>query len=818
MSAPIDHTAFSSAPLALAATPPGERPTTILPHELPLALDWFPEARVLSLDCFDTLLWRDCHAPTDVFWTLPGISPLQRARAEELARRSSIAGKRGHDVPIAEIYAHLMPNATPRERGGAVQAELDAEARHCYGFAPTIALMHAARARGMSIIIVSDTYLDSAQLRTLIARAAGADVAALIDRVFCSSTFGKAKSAGLYGDVLRKLKAKPHEILHIGDNAHADVEGVAPFGVATLHLKQFHAEVEQQFRLEATVSAMLHAHGTGALAAPQPHRPAIAAQSPQLPDGAQHIGYAVLGPVFTGYESWLRTEAAALQAAHGGTVHWVFLMRDGYLPMRVHQADAAARPGHAVEISRYTSTAATFVDDTATRNFLELSIGMMPDIVARQLMIPETDIMRMIDNHTPLQGTLNLLAHMRQDPVRKAVRKAARAMANGIVEHVRRTVNPAPGDTLMLVDLGYNGTVQNNIERLLRDELKVHVAGRYLILRPTEVTGYDKTGYLDLDHYDIVALNAMSANVAVVEQLCTTTIGSVINYTATGEPIRRTNDIKQHQSQVRDAVQQGCLLFAQSHAGHTQRGDAAQDAELWRRANAATLTRLMYLPLDYELRVFEAFEHDVNLGTDETLALFDPAIARRGLRQQGMLYQTGARRMFLPAELAKEGLATRLTHFAANRYSLPLTYADFANDGVMVPVIYADARETVQTNFHAKATHDGYYALCVPMGANKFSAAVQFGAVFEWVEVYSISVLPAAEYLKGLHDTHEREIGLRAILDGITEVAPNLWHCTDPAGFALVQPPEPKDDTKMLMVFVFRPVVTRAAPAIPPSA
>lgn len=816
MSAPIDHTAF--APLAAPNLQPDERPTAILPHELPLALDWFPEARVLSLDCFDTLLWRDCHAPTDVFWTLPGISPLQRTRAEEMARRASVAGKRGNDIPIADIYAQLMPDATPKERGVAVQAELDAEARHCYGFAPTIALMRAAKARGVAVIIVSDTYLDAAQLRTLITDAAGADVAALIDRVFCSSTFGKPKAGGLYGDVLRKLKAKPHEILHIGDNAHADVDGVAPFGVATLHLKQFHEDVAQQFRLESTISSMLHGQGAGALAAPQPHRPAIATLAPQLPDAAQHVGYAVLGPVFAGYERWLRAEAAALQAARGGTVHWVFLMRDGYLPMRVHQTDDTAPPGHAVEISRYTSTAATFVDDTATRRFLELSAGMMPDIVARQLMIPEADIMRMINNQPPVQGTLNLLAHMRQGAVRKSVRQAARAMANGIVEHVRRTVNPAPGDTLMLVDLGYNGTVQNNIDRLLRDELKVHVAGRYLILRPIEVTDGDKAGYIDLDHYDIMALSAMCANVAVLEQLSTTTIGSVINYTATGEPIRSANDIKQHQSDVRDAVQQGCLLFAQNHADHTQRNQTPDEIDMWRRANAATLMRLMYLPLDSELRVCEAFEHDVNLGTDETLALFDPAIARHGLRQQGMFYQTGARRMFLPAELAKEGLATRLTHFAANRYSLPLIYADFANDGVTVPVIYADTRETVQTTFHAKATHDGYYALCVPMGASKFSAAVQFGAVFEWVEVYSISVLPAAEYLKGLHDTPEREIGLRAILDGITEIAPNLWHCVDPAGFALVQPPEPQDDTQMLMVLVFRPVVIRATPAITPRA
>ncbi len=812
MTAPINHALLKDAQpdfSALRALNPQERPSAILPHQLPHALDWFPDAKVLSLDCFDTLLWRDCHAPTDLFWALPGMSPMQRAKAEGLARHASIANGRGHDIPIAEIYANLLPNATTKQRQAAIEAELDAEARHCYGFAPTIDLMRAAKARGMAIFIVSDTYLDSAQLKALIGRAAGADVAAMIDRVFCSSTYGKPKAGGLYGDVLKKVKWKPAEILHIGDNHGADVGGVAPFGVQTLHLRQFGEEIEQQLRLESCVSALIHGQANGRLGAPQPHRAPIAANSPQMAGEAEHIGYAVLGPVFTGFDRWLRAEAEALQQQRGGTVHWLFLMRDGWLPLRVHEAIGADPHAHAVEISRFTSTAASFVNEAVMRKYIDVSVGMVPDIIARQLLLDPRDVDRLTKDKTPLQGTLDLLAHMRKDTNRKAARKAAQAMADGIIAHIRAAADPQPGDTLMLVDLGYNGSVQNSVDALIADALKVHVAGRYLILRETEVTGLDKAGYMDEAQYDVVALNAMSANVAVVEQLCTRAIGSVIGYRADGTPIRRSNDIKQHQSEVRERVQQGCLAFAADHQDFIQRVDRPDEADLWRRASAATLTRQMYMPLDYELRVFEAFEHDVNLGTDETLALFDPSIAKRGLRQQSLFYQKGARRMYLPAELAKEGMATRLAHFATSRFALPLTFSDFTNDGVFVPVIYADAQDTVQTTFHAKATHDGFYALCVPMGAGKFSAAIQLGGPFEWVEVSSISALPTGEFLEGKHDTHEREVALSAILDGITEMAPNLWRCDHQAGFAFIQPPEVQDDTPMLMVFVFRPVVRR---------
>ena len=49
-------------------------------------------------------------------------------------------------MAIAEIYAQLMPNASPLERKAAIAAEIAAEARHCYAFAPTVELMRNARA------------------------------------------------------------------------------------------------------------------------------------------------------------------------------------------------------------------------------------------------------------------------------------------------------------------------------------------------------------------------------------------------------------------------------------------------------------------------------------------------------------------------------------------------------------------------------------------------------------------------------------------------------------------------------------------------
>ncbi|NWO96299.1 HAD family hydrolase, partial [Escherichia coli] len=91
--------------------------------------------------------------------------------------------------------------------------------------------------------------------------------------------------------------------------------------------------------------------------------------------------------------------------------------------------------------------------------------------------------------------------------------------------------------------------------------------------------------------------------------------------------------IKSRQSDVRDRVQAGCLRFVRDEGSVTIRaGRPAHEAIMWRRGAAGVLGRLMYVPLEAELAVLGAFEHDINLGVDKTVSLFDPAIARRGLR------------------------------------------------------------------------------------------------------------------------------------------------------------------------------------------
>jgi FMN phosphatase YigB (HAD superfamily) len=780
---------------------------TILACDLATALDAWPDLRVLSLDCFDTLLWRDTHAPQDVFGALGAPNPQQRVWAEQRARGTAALRRRRNEVGIAEIYAELAPNATAEARAAMVAHELATEAHHCFGFAPVIALMQAARACGLMVIIVSDTYLDKQQLGALIATAAGDDVRALIDRIFCSSEYGVSKGEGLIGKVVAELGVRREAILHIGDNRAADLIAGQKAGVRALHLRQFCASTEQRLRLEAATSAMIDAGTPNA----QPHRAAIAIAEPGIDDPAERLGYTTIGPVLRGFADWIAQEAVMLRASSGHRVHVLFLMRDGHLPKLVQDAVAPDADAHAIEISRFTATAATLASEADVTRYLEGEAGSPPDAILTQLLFEPAEI-AVLKRGLPAQGAHATLVRAIRAPQRMArILERARAFAERLCGYLRATVTPEAGDTLMLVDLGYNGSVQNQIEPLLRATLGVEVAGRYLLLREQDMPGLDKRGFIDERGYDANTLEALCGNVAVLEQLCTAAQGSVIDYTTDGRTVRAANAIKGAQSETRDAVQRGAIRYAREATTPIVRATPATDIDGLRRGAAAMLARLMFLPMPDELAVLEQFQHDVNLGGGDVVPLFDRAIAQRGLRQRGLFYMRGSERMYLPAELHGEGLAVKLTLLAHKRFGLALKYADFIDRTITLPVLIADGRTVDTATITATPTHDGYFVAPIPISDCRYAIGLQFGQLYEWLQVESAVFMPVDRFLSERQRAGAEEVAAVPTLEGMEQAGPHLFRCEDRAAFMMIPPPKRNDARAMMLAVVFRPIVARDA-------
>lgn len=760
---------------------------------------------ILSLDCFDTLIWRNVNAPVDVFADLPFAGGGMEARmwGERKARKTVPFQTRRHEVTIEEIYEAVMPQANEAHRTAAIDAELAAEASHCFAFAPVCDLIADARRRGLKVIIVSDTYLSEPQLRALIAATAGVEVADQIDRIFCSCAYGISKAGGLFTHVLADLGIAPSRILHVGDNRVADQVAPAKLGVQTVHFDQFDALSEQRLRLETVAATLLDRDTRSSVPAFQPHRAPIALR--RSGDPLDTLGHDVLGPMMHAFALWLRDEAQAMEARCGRSVKLLFLLRDGHLPA---QTFAAAFPELAdriasVELSRYTAQAAAFADAASVRRYVTAELAVAPfDVMAKQMLFTSGEVASLA---RAASKRAFLKAVLEPANVAKIVARSA-AFAARLFAHLGQH-GVDRGDAVMLVDLGYNGSVQNAAEHILRAGMGLDVAGRYLLLRETFLSGLDKEGFLDVRHYDAKALHALSESIAIVEQLCTLAQGSVIDYAADGTAIRRDADVKGGQNGARDAIQAACIDFAR-HADHgIARAPLSDTPDCRRRMAAAILGRLLFLPMPDEVAIFETFDHDVNLGTGETLALVDADAAAQGLRRRGLFYAKNAKRAYLPGEMQRHGLPINLSLFASRRFGLDLRKSDFDVGAITLPVMLMGATSHAQVDIAAHPTSEGYYQALIPVGAGQYTVGIQLGLLYDWVQIEEASFHIVDEFMDPKED--EGAIAAAPIYDAMEEVSPGLYRTAGANGFMLVPPPARTSSEPLLLSIVLRPVVAR---------
>ncbi len=757
--------------------------------------------RYLSLDCFDTLVWRNCAAPADVFADLPmagGAIPVRRS-AETLARNARRIADGGTEATLDQIHRALRPGD---DTARSIAEELAAEHRHCFGFRPTMELIAAAKARGLQVIIVSDTYLTEIELRALIARACGADTADAIDRIFPSSAYGVGKAAGLFEHVLRELGCAPTALFHLGDNRVADQDAPEELGIPCAHLVQFDHQAETRLRLEGAASAMIDPRVRVSLPAYQPHRALVSLRADD--DAAHGLGHDVLGPVLTGYCRWLADEATAIAARDGRPAHLLFLLRDGYLPAQVHEKlfpDAAAA---SVEISRFTATAASFVDRDAVRAWLNAQLDTSRnDVIVRQLLHDDAETRKL----APRQAITDrdFLASLSTDVVCDRVVARSRRFADRLIAHLKRA-GVQPGDSVILADLGYNGSVQNQLAPMLEARMNLKVAGRYLLLREKVPTGLDKQGWFDARHYDHQVLNALCDSMAVIEQLCTVDQGSVVDYKPNGFPVRKARDGGKNQIAGRNVVQAGCVAYAERLAGWTGPVAASDTPEAQRVAAAAALARLLFFPTPAEVAALSSFEHDVNLGTAERVELLDPDAAAAGLRRGGLFYLDESMRVFLPGELRRSGVALNLALFATRRFGLELTGGDIQGEPITVPVMLADERGQVIVDIPAYPTQDGFYAANIPVGTGKM-AGIQWGRAYDWLQIEDARFYP----VKYFGDISRRGPGTPAqmVHDGLENPAGDLFRCAAETAFTLVPPPANRDGGNLVLTVAFRPIAGR---------
>lgn len=723
---------------------PGAPPRTSTDARLRAAFSALddPALRVVSVDVFDTLLWRTVEEPMDAFAIIGArlqaegllarhITPESffhvRARAEHRARAVLRATGGSEEVDLRQVYdqipLHVLGAGTSIDDAVAVEVQVEKEL--LLPDLDVVELLLAAQEAGKRVIAVSDTYFTEAQLRALL------DLPPLsplrLDAVYASSGHGVGKGHGLFDLVLRELDVEPFELLHVGDNRVADVDTPHRLGVRTLYFERRPAQVAEVLHRE-------HAYGYGgsgrsdaglsALRSKIVHRTAAEAMPDELQPFWQY-GAAHLGPVLTGFAEWVQHRARDVGV---DTVHC--LMREGaVLADLVNVAgDYVPHTGVRAEkawLSRQLCARASLREGSAAELKTLLARRQLPTVreFCATLGVPVDDLplfARRLDSRLddPLLAE-ELVTALTSDPDRRALIAANSATLRArIVRYVQRLV--PDGGRLVLVDLGWQGSIQSLLQKILRDEgVPVETLGLYLITSAGALdkvmTGVDLDGYLVVNGEPGAEAAAIMRSPELLEQVCMPDFGTQLDLTADLEPVfgPAGADAGLAQAVERDAVQKGYFAFQREWARYnTVLPDRLPALHEQAPLLRAVLTRSVVAPTQTEARLFSTWVHDENFGSEGSDLIVGGGI-RRAMRHvdpaglialpMGELYWP-----FALAALTDEDLAADAEQVALGRVS-PDAVSSIVEAGPFELFVDAGSgyREGGKVSLHARRNRAG---------------------------------------------------------------------------------------------------------------
>lgn len=778
--------------------------------------------KVLSLDCFDTLLWRKTAEPRDVFYDLEhkpvfkslDFTALTRINAETFAYNMNKL-KHGHkQANLSEIYQGGFPSLDSETLAALQEEELAAEMETCFAYPAVIELIRKAKAKGLKIIIVSDTYLKKSQLERLLASKLPKDVMSAIHRIYCSCDNRKGKNEGLFSDIVADLNIKANSILHIGDNIITDYAGPRKVGVNTLQLIHHEKNVTEVLRMQAVAASLMDTSIRNQRPLNNPFKGILAKHLTKDSSPESIIGYATTGPIMYAFGRFILSEVERLKS-EGKRPKVLFLMRDAYLPSLACEALAGEPIGTRIRISRFSSYASTFRSEEDVDIYLanRTKSGRFEDICS-QLLLPEdiaNKILKKVDQAVDPAKEFSQLVH--QKDILDVIFQQSAIYRKRLFKHLEKEIGLSQGDTLVFVDLGYSGTAQNRLQPIFKDELGVDIFGCYLIALRTPNWKASRRGLLDASHYDDKMLSIFPTHIGVFEQICTSTEKSVVDYDEDGNPIFSEIAVNPAQHKLLTPIHQECIRFiqdAKTFLSETRITITDQDL---RDTAAHNLCRLIYLPTKSELKYLESFQFEFNVGTDEILQLFDLEKGMNSLKRRSWLYcakeNVANMRTNYPAEWRSANIELAITLMSWMRFGLEVAPNDLSHRTQKIHLIAVHNGEAMPLELEAALTFDGYYSLMAPVVAGDYKLGIQFGLNYQWVEIESAELISHFAIYSQMESAHTQDASSYLTGEDLSDKGGGLFECLSENGLIVFNRPQSLGDGNYILRVIFRPIVVR---------
>jgi FMN phosphatase YigB (HAD superfamily) len=533
-----------------------------------------------TFDVFDTVLTRNVGDPHAIFLCvaqaaqerpLPVGDPVKfkrlRVEAETLARKT--CGR--NDTTLREIYDQLasLLGLTSAQARELEQIEMEVEEAALRPVKLMASSVSEARTRHGSVAFLSDMYLPAEFLEAKLRESGLFENG---DQLWVSGERNATKFSGdLYRAFLNQTGLPPQNLRHCGDNPASDVRVPAGLGIRTVHFDSCilnrYEQILERFSDETDAFSSYFA-GASRLV-----RVSTANQLPKA-GALRDVAAGVAGPALLSYVLWILKRATQLRLKRV-----YFLARDGQILL---------------ELARLAAPVVGFTGDLrylyASRQAFRLPTADLADPASLQWSLDDTTFMSLDSFLARLDLTIaeveeplrrcgissaepakNLDRAARQKlpaltddaRFRRAVARVAQTRRHMLVQYLAQE-QVIGADNFGIVDLGWNGTLQISLERILKDRKGVAPTGFYFGLsRKALDSGLEKceayffdegrrTGFVERDYW----IQPM------LEVFCSANHGTTLGFESTNGRIAPTLKSPHNESALAWglAIQQAAIL------------------------------------------------------------------------------------------------------------------------------------------------------------------------------------------------------------------------------------------------------------------
>jgi predicted HAD superfamily hydrolase len=747
----------------------------------------------LSLDCFDTLLWRTGHKPTDMFYDLQHspsyqkhhVVPFMRVRAEEQARQLMYVQHRTLEVSLLDIYRTLFPDYAESELQTFVEDEISAEIHCCYAFQPMIELIRHAKNKGKKVIIISNIYLHEHQLRRLLSSALPDDVMKMIDKIFCSCDYKKSKSNGLFHEVLKDPTFEAHQMLHLGDNKSADFDAAREAGLNAMHFIQNNLKIEEFMRLQSIVAGIMLPDARDKHGLINLFHSLFSTTAHTLEKAESIHGYMSLGPVMYAFSQYLSTEIKTL-TRDDKQPKVLFLMRDAHILALASEVYAGKSLGPSIRISRASALSASLRTQVDIERYISAFLKDLDFLaVCRQLFLSDEISAVLINtaeqSATPIKTFIELI---KNEKIIHFIIQQSLQYAMKLKMYLQKNAGLAPGDTVILVDVGYAGTVQRSLKTFFKEEMEIeHVYGRYLISTNSRDNELKFSGLIDLSWCDYRTLTVLSTGFVLMEEIFSSCDESVIEYDNQGLPIYAPTPTSEAQRFKTKKIQEECLRFMHDAKQFLSTTTIHVSSSTWQQIALIDLTRMLYLPVEEEITYLQDFQHEKNAKTTEYFPVFNhPNLELESLRKKGLFFKNQH-----PYGLRHTGLDLVLTVLTQRRFGFDVNLSDRSLRYEHLPIVIIKDNKPQHIIYKAQPTHDGYYSCWIPTATGGSQIAILFGLNYHYIQLETIEAIPEEYYLAEGEGKKSESLKNKILYSHMLDKGGSLFECTSKSASIMLE-------------------------------